>query len=153
MKMFMFTYVGRHYFGIRNRVTLLVLIATTKFPVLWHPYSACHSKLIISHLIPQEMVQQAPKAQTQSKCPVQRSICLGKWYDCQLSIKVATKCCNEGESNQKSLFFVLFNAVKLSIFNMGDFMAIVASLKRSLEELQLFQPWFTWFDKVNDPDL
>lgn len=59
----------------------------------------------------------------------------------------------KGESNQNSLFFVLFNAAKLGIFSMGEFMAIAASLKRSLEELQLFQPWFTWFENVNDPDL
>lgn len=113
-----------HYFGIRNRVTLLVLIATTKFPVLWHPYSALHSKWIISHLIAQEMVQQ-------SKCPVRRSICLGKW--CRLAM--AASCQSKwplnvvmkGESNQNSLFFVLFNAAKLGIFSTGDFMAILAS--------------------------
>lgn len=57
----------------------------------------------------------------------------------------------KGDSNQNSLFFVLFNAAKLGTFSMGDFMAIVASLKWSLEELQLFQPWFTWFEI--DPDL
>lgn len=110
-----------HYFGIRNRVTLLVLIATTRFPVLWHPYSALHSKWIISHLIPQEMVQQ-------SKCPVRRSICLGKW--CRLAM--AASCQSKwplnvvmkGESNQNSLFFVLFNAAKLGIFSTGDFMAV-----------------------------
>lgn len=58
----------------------------------------------------------------------------------------------KGESNQNSLFFVLFNAAKLGIFSTGDFYGY-HSLKWSLEELQLFQPWFTWFENVNDPDL